>query len=260
MLTSLIRLRRRQRQERRRGPRIALPADRAVLAAEQRLRAVAPDEPLASLRDALHVLEQGVVTAGRQLADIVGLHVTPDVLEVLLAAPAADEPPPPYAISPGREGMCWQLELPATVPPGGPDAGGPEAGGPASAGPASAASRPFGPGAPSRACHLLPGLITAGTTADGYLLLDLESLQVTGVDGPPELISQVVATVATELATGQWSGWYDLILVGFDELRGLGRAEHYGTLDEALAIIEARCAAVAGGLPSVLRPAFASSG
>ncbi len=116
VLTSLIRLRRRQRQERRRGRRIALPADPAVLAAEQRLRAVAPDEPLASLRDALHVLEQGVITAGRQLADIVGLHVTPDVLEVLLAAPAADAPPPPYAISPGRQGMCWQLELPATGP------------------------------------------------------------------------------------------------------------------------------------------------
>ncbi len=64
------------------------------------------------------------------------------------------------------------------------------------------------------------------------------------MDGPPELISQVVATVATELATGQWSGWYDLVLVGFDDLRGLGRAEHYGTLDEALAMIEARCTAV----------------
>ena len=256
MLTSLIRLRRRQRQERRRGRRIALPADPAVLAAEQRLRAVAPDEPLASLRDALHVLEQGVVTAGRQLADIVGLHVTPDVLEVLLAAPAADAPPPPYAISPGRQGMCWQLELPATVAPGGPG-GRP---GRAARRPVARRIQPFGPGTPSRACHLLPGLITAGTTADGYLLLDLESLQVTGVDGPPELISQVVATVATELATGQWSGWYDLVLVGFDDLRGLGRAEHYGTLDEALAMIEARCAAVGRRIAERARLTFASSG
>ena len=194
VLTSLTRLRRRQRQDRRRGRRIALPADPGVLAAEQRLRAAAPAEPLETLRDALACLESGIVGKGQDLPDIVGLHVTTDVLEVLLAAPAAEAPPPPYAISPGRRGMCWQLDLPAiaAVP------------GSRTAGPAGAA------GSANPACHLLPGLITAGATSGGYLLLDLESLQVTGCDGPPGLIDQVVSTTATELATGQWSGWYDL--------------------------------------------------
>ncbi len=130
--------------------------------------------------------------------------------------------------------MCWQLDLPAVVKragwPGGP--GGRD-----------------GPSGPETgrglACHLLPGLITAGATDAGYLLLDLESLQVTSCDGPRALVDQVVATTAAELATGQWSGWYDLILVGCDELEPLGRAEHCANLDSALGMLEARCAAIA---------------
>ncbi len=226
VLTSLGRLRRRQRQVRRRGRRIALPADPGVLATEQRLRAATQAVPVETLRDALACLESGILGAGQELPDIVGLHVTPDVLEVLLNAPAADGPPAPYSISPGRQGMCWQLDLPAhalvTVP--------------GTAGPA---------GPPGLPCHLLPGLITAGATEAGYLLLDLESVQVMGCDGPSALVDQVVATIATELATGQWSGWYDLVLVGCDELEVLGRAEHCATVDEALDRLQARCAAVA---------------
>jgi len=230
VLTSLMRLRWRQRQNRHRGRHIALPVDRRVMAAERRLRSAAQAQaiPLESLRDALASLEAGIVGAGQMLPEIVGLHVTPDVLEVLLAAPAPDAPPAPYVISPGRQGMCWQLELPAAAPvPGDP------------------AARASG-AVPDRslACHLLPGLVTVGATSAGYLLLDLESLQVTGCDGPPDLIDQVISTTATELAAGQWSGWYDLILVGCDELEVLGRADHCGTLDEALSILEARCAAV----------------
>lgn len=225
VLTSLTRLRRRQSQHRRRGRRIALPADPGVLAAEQRLRAAGPAQavPLESLQDALASLEAGLTGAGQQLPEIVGLHVTPDVLEVLLAGPAPEAPPPPYSISPGRQGMCWALELPAAGPidPAGRQAG--------------RTARPAG--------HLLPGLVTVGATDAGYLLLDLESLQVTGCDGPPELVDRVISTAATELATGQWSSWYELILVGCDELEVLGRAEHCRTLDEALSMLGARCAA-----------------
>ncbi len=214
ILAGLTRLRFRQRQERRPGRRIALPASAAVLATEQRLRATTVAQPLQRLRDALAVLEAGVLAGNGRLPDIVGVHVAPDVLEVLLAAPAAEAPPAPFAVSPGRQGMCWQLPLPAAA--------------------ALPAERP--------ACHVLPGLVTVGSTADGYLLLDLESLQVTGCDGPPALVDQVVTTIATELAACQWSGWYELYLVGFDELAPLGRAEHCATLAEALCIIASRCA------------------
>ena len=229
VLTNLTRLRRRQRQERRRGRRIALPADDGSRAVEQRFRAAAPAQagPLSTLRDALATLEAGILADGQQLPEIVGLHVTPDVLEVLLAAPAADAPPAPYRISPGRQGMCWQLDLPATGYL-----------------PTDTAGSDAGRGGASPGCQLLPGLVTVGSTGPGYLLLDLESLQVTGCDGAPSVIDRVLVTAATELATGQWSGWYDLILVGCDELEGLGRAEHCGTLDEALTLLEGRCATV----------------
>jgi DNA-binding SARP family transcriptional activator len=228
VLSSLSRMRHRQRQNRRRGRRISLPAEPAALATEQRLRAVAPAEPLETLRDALACLEGSLLSQGLEMPDIVGLHVTPQVLEVLLAAPAAEAPPAPFTISPGRQGMCWQLELPATV-----------------SAPALGRSRGRG-GLAHLDCYLLPGLITAGATDAGFLLLDLEALQIAGCDGPPDLIDHVVVTLATELATGQWSGWYELILVGCDELVDIGRAEHCLTFGEALDLLTARRATVAG--------------
>ncbi|MBO0822366.1 MAG: LysM peptidoglycan-binding domain-containing protein [Actinobacteria bacterium] len=214
IVMALTRMRFRQRQRRRPGRRIGIPADPYTLATEQRLRATARGEPVQTLRDALAILEAGLQATGQQLPDIVGVHVTPDVLEVLLSAPAADAPPAPYEVSPGRQGMCWRLPLPAVSGLTGP-------------------------------CHLLPGLVTAGATDAGYLLLDLESLQVTGCDGPDELVDLVITTMATELATGQWSSWFELILVGFSELASLGSPQNCQTLDEALSILEARCARIA---------------
>jgi DNA-binding SARP family transcriptional activator len=217
IITSLTRLRFRQRQERRRGRRIALSASPAVLATEQRLRVSTPARPLERLRDALAILEASALTGNGRLPDIVGVHVAPALLEVLLAAPAAEPPPTPFEVSPGRQGMCWQLALPAL------------------------AALP----AEQAACHVLPGLVTVGSTGAGYLLLDLESLQVTGCDGPPGLVDRVLTTMATELAAGQWSGWYDLFLVGYDELAPLGRAEHFATLEDALSSLASRCARTA---------------
>ncbi|HEV2375620.1 MAG TPA: hypothetical protein VGS19_26085 [Streptosporangiaceae bacterium] len=149
------------------------------------------------------------------------LHVTPEFLEVLLTSPAANPPPAPFTVAPGREGMCWQLTLPS---------------------PASLA-----PGGNSEAGDLLPGLVTAGLSdAGGYILLDLEHLQVTACSGPEELAGRMLATMAAELATSQLAGWYDLILVSFPELAIDGRAESVGTLDEALDLLDARATELAG--------------
>ena len=63
-LVTLERLRHRQRQHRRPGRRIALPADAEGQRIEQKLRAAAPPAPPASLRDALCDLSAGVA-AGR---------------------------------------------------------------------------------------------------------------------------------------------------------------------------------------------------
>jgi DNA-binding SARP family transcriptional activator len=268
VLTSLNRLRRRQRQARRRGRRIALPADPRTLAAEQRLRArisrqpgapavpgdpgdtVLPErdadspsqQPPETLGDALALLQAGIGATGQALPDIVGLHVTPTALEVLLSAPASQSPPGPFEIVPGRQGMCWQLDLTRAIQPGGSIQGGKVSHEPRVA----SIAQPEAAGT-----QLLPGLLTAGPTDAGYLLLDLEALQVTGCDGAPELVDRFMTTAAAELATGQWSGWYELVLVGFDELEALGRAEHYASVDEAITQISSRRSAVGRRLASM---------
>ena len=217
-LVCLERLRHRQRQNRRPGRRIALPADADGRRIERKLRAAAPPAPPASLRDALCDLSAGVAESGDPLPPIVGIHLTADTIEMLLSAPAAGPPPPPFSIAPGRQGMCWTASL-GGAPPDWVTA----------------------PPVPGEAGDLLPGLFTAGVTeAGGYLLLDLEATRVTSCDGPGELTDRLLVTAATELAASRWSGWYELILVGCDELDVLGRAERCRDLDEALDMLETR--------------------
>jgi DNA-binding SARP family transcriptional activator len=217
-LVCLERLRHRQRQNRRPGRRIALPSDGDGRRIEQKLRAAAPPAPPASLRDALCDLSAGVAERGDSLPPIVGIHLTADVIELLLSAPAAGPPPRPFSIAPGRQGMCWTAGL-GDVPPGWPAV----------------------PPVPGEAGDVLPGLFTAGVTdVGGYLLLDLEAMRVTCCDGPAELTDRLLVTAATELAASRWSGWYELVLAGCDELDVLGRAERCRDLDEALEVLEAK--------------------
>ncbi len=216
-LVCLERLRHRQRQHRRFGRRIALPADPGSQRIESKLRAAAPPAPPVSLRDALCDLSTGVAEGGDPLPPIIGVHLTADSIDVLLSAPACGPPPPPFTIAPGRQGMCWTAGLADEAP-----------------------DRPLYPPMPGEVGDLLPGLFTAGATSHGFLLLDLEAMRVTCCDGPPELTDRLLVTAATELAASRWSGWYDLILVGCDELEVLGRAERCRDLDAALDVLESR--------------------
>src|SRR5262249_54385203 len=50
---------------------------------------------------------------------------------------------------------------------------------------------------------------------------------------------------ATELASSRWNGWYDLLLVGCDELDVIGRAKRCHSLDQALDELEARTRTIA---------------
>jgi DNA-binding SARP family transcriptional activator len=220
-VASLDRLRHRQRQHRRRGRRIPLPAGPESIAMERKLRAARPVAPPATLRDALTLLSDGVAANGDPLPPIAGLHLTSGTVEVLLSAPAGGPPPAPFTIAPAREAMCWTADLEW------PD------------------SRPEPP-APGEAGDLLPGLFTAGATdAGGYLLLDLEAMRVTCCDGPDELTDRLLVTAATELASSRWSSWYELVLVGCAELGALGRAEQCDDMDEALDRLASRASAVA---------------
>ncbi len=257
-LVALARMRRRQRQARRFGRRIPLPASAPVVAAEQRLRAAAsypddtgefdhvypgtgpdpeplwyddeesgPDDPYpprpesgpapeTALRAAFSRLGSGLVAAGQPIPDVTGVVVRPSGLELLLDSPSSDPPPAPFAVPGGRQGKAWQLELPGPAP--------------------DPSSRP------AQAGDLLPGLLTAGLAAGGgYVLIDLEYLSVTTVDGPADLADLVLATAAAELTTSQLAGWYDLILAGFPELAPVdGRATHCDSLAEALDLLASK--------------------
>ncbi len=286
-IVALGRMRRRQRQARRPGRRIPLPASAPVIAAEQRLRAATlpypgpereverllyvdtapeaepflyPDEerepllyadpepeplpqagpgpepeplpqPPTALRAALSLLGSGLAAAGQPIPDITGVRVRRSSLELLLASPSSDPPPAPFAVPGGRQGMAWQLELPrhapaVTFPP----------------------TQPCPPGQPSPAetGDLLPGLLTVGVAEDGgYLLIDLEHLRVTTVDGPADLADLVLATAAAELTTSQLAGWYDLILAGFPELEAVdGRSTSCASLAEALDLVASKAVAL----------------
>ncbi len=258
-LASLERLRHRQRQHRGPGRRIALPRDEDGRRIESKLRAAARSalarwegagagddaddagdaDPIAvtplpaTLADALRDLGEAIAASGDPLPPIVGVHLTATAMDVLLSAPAAGPPPAPFTIAPARQAMCWTVDL-----------GYPEDCRPA-------------PLTPGEVGDLLPGLFTAGATdSGGYLLLDLEAMRVTCCDGPDDLTDRLLVTAATEMASSRWSGWYDLILVGCDELDILGRAELCGDLDDALDLLDARARAVDsrlsdGGPPDV---------
>ena len=216
VMVAIARMRHRQRQARLPGRRIPMPASAPVIAEERRLRAVRPPLPATALRTVLDELGASLARSGQQLPDVAGIHLTSSAMEILLASPAG-EPPPPFSVPGGRQGMAWHLALPDGVLPPGGHAG----------------------------CRgdLLPGLLTAGIADDsgGYLLVDLEQLRVTTVDGPPRLVSRVLATAAAELATSELAGWYDLVICGYGELEVTGgRARTCDNLDEALDLLAAR--------------------
>jgi DNA-binding SARP family transcriptional activator len=277
---ALARMRRRQRQARRFGRRIPLPVSAPVIAAEQRLRAAtlpypgpdpvdeqlfytdaaddpdayvyadpepepeafgydepepealpqfgseaAPEallQPATALRAALSQLGSGLAAAGQPIPDIAAVQVRRSGMELLLASPSSEPPPAPFAVAGGRQGMAWRLELPWHAP-----------------------ARTFPSTQPRRGAEtgdLLPGLLTAGIAEDGgYLLIDLEYLGVTTVDGPADLADLVLSTAAAELTTSQLAGWYDLILAGFPELDAVdGRATSCAGLAEALDLVASK--------------------
>jgi DNA-binding SARP family transcriptional activator len=174
-------------------------------------------EPAAGLRAALSQLGAGLVAAGQPIPGITGVWVHRSGLELLLDSPSTEPPPRPFAVPGGRQGKAWKLELPPPVP--------------------------LRPGA---AGDLLPGLVTAGIAGDGgYVLIDLEYLRVTTVDGPADLTDLVLASAAAELTTSQLAGWYDLILAGFPELDPVdGRATSCASLAEALDLLASKAVAL----------------
>ncbi len=183
-------------------------------------------QPATALRAALSQLGSGLAAAGQPIPDIAAVQVRRSGMELLLASPSSEPPPAPFAVPGGRQGMAWRLELPRHAP-----------------------ALTFPPTQPRRRAEtgdLLPGLLTAGIAEDGgYLLIDLEYLGVTTVDGPADLAGLVLSTAAAELTTSQLAGWYDLILAGFPELDAVdGRATSCAGLAEALDLVASKAVAL----------------
>lgn len=211
---SLTRMRHRRHQAGRPDQLTPMPAAAPVLTTERRLGTETRPSPATWLRVALGELGAGLARTGQQLPDIAAVRILPRTMEILLASPAS-QPPPPFTTPADGHGLVWQVCIPAD------------------------AAEP--PDLPETTGDIAPGLITIGVADGGYLLADLEYLGVTVADGPPVLVDRVLAAAATELATSELAGWPDLILVGFPELIAVSdRAACCDDLAAALDLAAAR--------------------
>ena len=212
VLTKLAQMRSRQRQYRRRGRRIRLPVPARPHRTEKRLVHQADPRTGRLLRTALRALPDGLAAAGIPAPVIIGVHLVDGKLELLLAEPAPVAPAP-WSVVASRRDMCWELTDTSTLP----------------AGPLDDDARQ----------DPLPGLVTAGRTeTGGYLLVNAEALGVIGCTGPRALVERTLATLAIEAASNPWAGWYDAILVGFNDLEATeGRVHTCDDLDEAITLV-----------------------
>jgi DNA-binding SARP family transcriptional activator len=231
IVTTLAQLRHRQRQHRRPGHRIKLPDHPRLQHHEHALHQAAEPGTGQRVATALRALAAAIRRDRLPCPDIVGVHLTPTVLEVLLGTPA-QHPPAPFHLVPGTDAMVWSLDA---------------------AGQAVLEQRAdrHAMGDP------LPGLLTVGRThSGGYLLIDVEALGLTACHGPANLVDQLLCHAAIEVATNAWSGWFDVLLVGFPELASLtDRTQHCLEVDTALALLEARAAELAESLAASPAPA-----
>jgi hypothetical protein len=220
VLSALGERRRQQLWHRAFGRRIAWPGEQAGWA-ELALR-MAADETAAELTDAgLRYLGWALAQAGRPRPVVFAAHIGSDCLDLWVAPASHEAPPPWFAVG---DGQVWRLPFAAVpgLPPG----------------PASYAA-PY------------PGLVSIGTDGTGRVLVDVTAAPgLVAVTGPPGLAADVLAAMATELATSRWSAGVQLTLAGFGaDLAVLspGRVRLLPTLAAALPGFEAWTARAAGG-------------
>jgi len=231
LLTGLGMRRRAQVMRRRRGEMIARPEGESALA-EQALRIGADTEGVRVLNLGLRQLSRGLSARRRTPPTVYGVHLSPRTLDLWIAPPDEDPPPPWEAHD---SGQVWRLHTSALDSLGEKDF--------------ADVLAPY------------PGLISLGTDDSGRVLADLEAAHgLIALDGPPEQRKAALAAMAVELATNSWSDHMRLTLVGFgDELQQIApdRIRCVPSLAEALPELEARTAEIrqalyASGADSVL--------
>nr|WP_263641840.1 hypothetical protein [Microbispora cellulosiformans] len=221
-LITLARLRHAQRQARRRGHRIPLPADPATLRTEQELHRLAAPDARTLARQALAQLGDVIAAVGRDLPPVLGARVSDGTVELLLAQPAGT---PPAPFTQGRTKATWRTDL---------------------QGAAHGVDNPR---------EVLPALLTTGHLDDGpALLVNLERLQAATASGPADLVDRFLVTAATELLTGE-GPWFDVLAVGFPELHAAGpRVRACTDLTEALGLLADRARDLRGRLATTDGP------
>jgi nucleoid-associated protein YgaU len=175
----------RRRRARRRPPGAAVPVPAPELqATERRWRAIADHESADWVDTALRYLTWAVRSTGAPIS-VVGVRTGANGLELLLSTPARQGAP---RFAADESGWQWRLKCEDLSEIRG-----------------IAADEP----------PYAPGLVTLGTTDDGStVLVDVEQLGLTSVEGDEAVVRAWLAGVALDVATAPWAGEVDLRLVG----------------------------------------------
>jgi nucleoid-associated protein YgaU len=151
---------------------------------ERRWRAIADHETAEWVDAAIRYLTRAVRSSGSAVT-VVGARVGPGGLSLLLGEPAPEGAP---GFVPTRDGWEWSVscddldEIRAVA----------------------ADEMPYA-----------PGLVTLGTTEDGStVLVDVEQLGLTSVEGDRAVVRSWLTAVALDVATAPWASEVDLGLVG----------------------------------------------
>ena len=182
VLEVLVALRRRRAAQRRAGSAAPLP-DAEAAAAEVAVRLGADPAGADYLDRALRTLARALAEHDRPAPEVYAARLSTDALELLLAVPQ-DQAPPPFVAENG--GSRWVLDRSTALPP------------------------VDGVAAP------LPGLVSVGGDGHGRVFVDLESAGgAICVAGDLDRARSVVAAAAVELVTNRWCDDMRVTLVGF---------------------------------------------
>ncbi|MEX2622952.1 MAG: LysM peptidoglycan-binding domain-containing protein [Acidimicrobiia bacterium] len=212
----LRRLRAAQLRHRRPGV-IPTPPPPDTAPAEAMIRRAAAPTATEFIDLALRVMARDVIASHIPPPQVVGIHLTPDMLRLLLWTPH-QHPPPGWLID--DDGRSWTMPTATDID--------------------RLRERAHGVPAP------YPALVTVGHGDHTQLLLDLEYLGATQVTGDPDDVTATCYTMATELAASPIADELQIICIGFGaDLDHLERVHAIADLTEILPSLEAKAAAVA---------------
>ncbi len=232
-LVALLQRLRRTQLRHRHPNTIPTPPPPEARTTEITLREAAAPTALELVDLALRAMARDVTTNHIPPPDVVGIHLTSDILRLLLWTPH-HHPPTGWEVD--DDGRSWTLPTRIDVE--------------------QLRRRAEGVPAP------YPTLVTVGHNDDTHLLLDLEHLGAVQITGNPSAVTAATITMATELAASPLADSIDIVCVAFgDELAHLERIRAVDSLDDVLPAVETKADAVANlGSPTPLDGRLAPTG